>query len=38
MFYCRYDLLQVKRNLISIATNLVYELSQELPKNLREDL
>ena len=31
----RFDLLQVKRNLISSIINFVYELSNELPNDLK---
>ena len=34
IFYYRFDSPQVKRNLISSAANLVYELPHELPNDL----
>ena len=35
MFYYRSDYPQVKRNVISSISNLVYELPHELPNDLR---
>ena len=35
MFWYRSDLTQIKRNLLSSITNLIYELPHDLPNKLR---